>query len=408
MTDERLSKTFGYFAAFVALGTATAILGPTLPGLAENTQTQLSEIGFLFTAYSLGYLVGSFQSGWLYDRVPGHPVLAAGLVIVAGMLVLTPLIPLLWLLTIVLLIVGVAGSTLDVGGNTLLVWVHGRQVSPYMNGLHFFFGIGAFLAPIVVAQAVLVSGDIAWAYWVSALLMLPVAAWLLRLPSPSVPGPSTGEQNASGAQALAKAESRTHERLLVILISLLLFLYVGAEASFGGWIFTYALAKDLGSEATSAYLTSAFWGALTLGRLLSIPIAARFRPSAILFAALVGCLVSVGVIFLWPSSVMVLWLGTFALGLSMASIFPTAISLAERRLTITGRITSWFFVGASVGGMLLPWLIGQLFEIRGPWAMMVAIMIDLVLAMGVFVTLILYSSRRLSFPSELVYNGDVD
>jgi hypothetical protein len=33
---------------------------------------------------------------------------------------------------------GMAEGALDVGGNTLLVWVHQEKVGPFMNGLHFF------------------------------------------------------------------------------------------------------------------------------------------------------------------------------------------------------------------------------------------------------------------------------
>jgi len=55
-----------------------------------------------------------------------------------------------------------------------------------MNGLHFFWGLGAFLAPIVVARATSASGDIAWAYLALALAMLPAAVWLWCLPGPAV------------------------------------------------------------------------------------------------------------------------------------------------------------------------------------------------------------------------------
>ena len=106
-------------------------------------------------------------------------------VLMAAMLLLTPLLPLLWLLTTFLLVLGMAEGVVDVGGDTLLVWVHRHQVGPFMNGLHFFFGVGAFLSPIVIAQMVLMSGDIIWAYWALALLMLPVVVGLLRLPSPT-------------------------------------------------------------------------------------------------------------------------------------------------------------------------------------------------------------------------------
>jgi FHS family Na+ dependent glucose MFS transporter 1 len=377
----RMSKTAAYYLAFVALGLSSATLGPTLPDLAENTHTHLREISFLFTARSLGYLIGSFFGGRLYDSKPGHPVMAVMLVSMALALFLIPTVSLLWLLTGILLILGIAEGALDVGGNALLVWVHRHLVGPYMNGLHFFFGVGAFLAPLIIAQAVLVSGDITWAYWTLALLVVPVALWLFRLPSPA-------------AQKVTKdgPAGQVNHRL-VALIVLFFFLYVGAEVAFGGWIFTYAVELNIATEAVAAYLTSGFWGALTIGRLLAIPIAARVRPRYILLSDLVGCLVSIGLILLWPGSLEVVWLGTLGVGLSMASIFPTTISLAERRMTVTGQVTGWFFVGASAGGMVLPWLIGQFFEGVGPQVVMMVLWIDLALALGVLLVLISHSTR---------------
>jgi FHS family Na+ dependent glucose MFS transporter 1 len=381
---DRILKTVGYYAAFIILGMVGASLGPTLPGLAEHTQTSLGEISLLFTARSMGYLLGSFQGGRLYDRVPGHRMMVAVLIVMAAMMALAPLTSTLWLLAAVLLMVGLGEGALDVGGNMLLVWVHGHKVGPYMNGLHFFFGLGAFLAPIIVAQAMSISGDITWAYWVLSLLILPVILWLMRLPSPAAQ--TTSEDSSTG-------NSRQVNRILVVLIAVFFFLYVGAEVGFGGWVYTYVVAMGLGSEATAAYLTSAFWGALTLGRLLTIPIAIRLSPRTILLADLVGCLISVIIILLWPGSPMAIWMGALGLGFSMAAVFPTMISLAESRMAITGRVTSWFFVGASNGGMILPWLIGQLFESIGPRVTMFAILVNLTAAMGVFAVL-MYNSGR--------------
>ena len=74
-----------------------------------------------------------------------------------------------------------------------------------------------------------------------------------------------------------------------------------------------------------------------------------------------------------------LWGGALLMGVSMASIFPVTITLAERRMTITGQTTSWFFVGVGLGSMLMPWLIGQLFEPIGPQITMYVILVALVL-----------------------------
>jgi fucose permease len=72
----------------------------------------------------------------------------------------------------------------------------------------------------------------------------------------------------------------------------------------------------------------------------------------------------------------------------MASVFPTTMSLAEHRIPITGQVTGWFLVSASIGGMLLPWLIGQLFEPVGPRMTMVAILLDLMATMLVLIVLV--------------------
>ena len=372
----RMATTGGYFAAFIGIGLAEAVLGRTLPDLAAQTGTVTSEISFLFIARAAGYLLGALLAGRLYDRLPGHPVMASVLIILAVTLVLIPLMPLLWLLTIVLLILGMAQSVVDVGGNTLLVWVHRRQVGPYMNGLHFFFGVGAFLAPVVIAQAVLLSGGISWGYWVLAGLMVPVAIWLLPWPSPKAE--SLPEDSAAGRVNYG----------LIALLALFFFFFVGAEVSYGGWIYSYAVAVGLPGETTATYLNSAFWGALTLARLLTIPLAIRLRPRYLLIMDLAGCLLSLVLVLLWPTSLIIIWVGTIGAGFFLASIFPTTITLAERNLTVTGQTTSYFIVGASLGSMAVPWLIGQLFEPVGPQMMMLIILISLVLATAVFAVLI--------------------
>ena len=378
---ERFLKTAGYYAAFIVLGLASAAIGPTLPGLAEQTGSQLSQISFLFTTHALGYMIGSFQGGRVYDRLPGHQLMVFGLVLIALTLVAAPIVPMLWLLTLVIGLLGLAQGLVDVGGNTLLVWVHGERVGPFMNGLHFFYGLGGFVLPIIVAWMVSLNGDITWAYWTLALLSLPAVVWLVRLSSPPAPRTSSAES------------ADPVNPWLIPLIALFFTLYVGAETSLGGWIHTYTVASGLGNAAVGAYLTSGFWGAFTAGRLLSIPLAARHRPRSLLLIDFAGAVASLGVLLLWPASTVAAWVGTVGVGASIASIFPTMISLAERRLEITGRVTGWFFVGASVGGMSLPWLIGQLFESIGPRVTMVIILIDLLVAAGILAVLALIPAR---------------
>jgi FHS family Na+ dependent glucose MFS transporter 1 len=371
-TGVKRVQTLAYFAAFIALGLFNSILGPTLPKLAEHTGSAISEISFLFMARSAGYLLGSLFSGRGFDRFQGHVLLAGILLMTAGMAGLAPVISWLGVLTAVMFFLGAGEGALDVGANLLLVWVHRERSNPFLNALHFFFGIGAFLGPVIVAQSLLYTSDINWAYWVIAIYPLPLVVWFFRLPSPTAAGPD-GEE-AQGAV----------NYLLVALIATLFFLYVGAEISFGGWIYLYATTMGLGSETSAAYLASAFWGALTAGRLLAIPVASRLRPRFLLSLDLLGCLLSISLIILFQQSYLVVWVGTIGLGVSMASFFPTTLAYAARRIPNKGSVTRWFFVGSGLGGMVLPWLIGQLFEPLGPRVTMFAILANLLLASLVF------------------------
>jgi FHS family Na+ dependent glucose MFS transporter 1 len=376
---QKRNLTISYFLSLISLGLTTAALGPSLPALAENTSALLSQISVLFTAKTGGYLLGSLVGGRLYDRLPGQKVGGTAIVVMIVTLALTPVIPLLWLLVLDSFLLGSVEGALDVGCNTMLVWVHGREVGPYMNALHFFFGLGTFVTPIIIAQSNQLTGEVAWGYWVIALALVPIAVWMLSQPSPSAPEPDE-EKGGDG------------NLLYLILIAAFLFLYVGAEVGFSGWLYTYALEVDIADETTAAYLTSLFWGTFTLGRLLSVALAARLRSYWIIVADLIGCLLGLGVLLFFPASAAALWVGAAILGLSMASLFPSMISLAERRINLTGSRMSVFFVGGSSGAMLLPWIIGQLFVPVGPQVMVYAISASMLGAVLVFA--ILVSSSR--------------
>jgi len=255
-----------------------------------------------------------------------------------------------------------------VGSNALLVWVHGSAVAPYMNALHFCYGLGALLSPIIVARMLAASGSHASAYSVLAVLVLPVTLVVL-LPSPRPPAAAAVEHGGGRPPGLLP------------LIVTFFFLHVAAEASFGGWIYTYALRRGLADEAGAAYLTAAYWGALTAGRLLSILLSARVRPRTLLAGGLVGALASLAVIAARPADATALWLGAAGMGLCIGPMFATTVLLAERRMPITGATTAWFFVGSSCGVMTVPYIIGQLFQWRGPQMLLLALAVMLLLAL---------------------------
>jgi MFS transporter, FHS family, Na+ dependent glucose transporter 1 len=359
--------TTAYYLAFILLGLALGAEGPTLPKLAENTSSTLDQISLIFFSGSLGYLLGSYVSGRIYDRLPGHQFLAGVILLLGIAIAFVPAATALWMLLVITLIAGFAKGSLDVGGNTLILWVHHEKVGPFMNGLHALFGLGAFVGPLIVARVLAITDNIYWVYWTLAIASLPIAALIWSLPSPS-------------ARPTPEEHKDTPLPVLPLAIMVLCFLlYVGAEVGFGTWIYTYALELGLGNEITSAYLTSAFWGAFTLGRLFAIPISTRLRPLKILYLDFAGSLLSLGLILLFRDSAVMLWIGSILLGITFASVFPTFLTLSEERMHVTGTMAGWFLVGGSLGGMILPWGIGQAFVRLGPGTMVTIVFITLIL-----------------------------
>jgi FHS family Na+ dependent glucose MFS transporter 1 len=206
-------------------------------------------------------------------------------------------------------------------------------------------------------------------------------AWLLWLPSPQTPVISNAGEGA-----------RDINYWVVTLVAMLLCLYIGAEVSYASWIYSYVLKMNLGSKDMATYLTSAFWASLTIGRLLGVPLAARFRPGTLLLTDLAGCFISLAVALLWSRSPFAITAASIGAGLSMASIYPMALTFAERRTRITGQVTGFLLLGGSAGGMIVPFLIGQMFEKNGPRIMMITILFDLVAALAVYLVLVFGSS----------------
>jgi FHS family Na+ dependent glucose MFS transporter 1 len=373
----RYRSTIVYYAAFVALGVMDASLGPTLPALAGRTGISLGEAGLLFSVRAFGYILGSFIGGRLYDRFAGHRLLAGACCVVAVTLALTPsaaawaFVPLMG----VLFMMGVGAGGVDVGGNTLLAWTHRERVGPFMAGLHLFFGIGASLAPIIVAQSFELRTTLDWTYWVMASFPLPVALLLLMWPS----SPRRAVRTEAQPERALRATG-------LPMMAAFFFAFVGIELGFGGWIFAFATEQELLSAAQAAYLTSLYWGAFTLGRLVAIPLCVRLSLQRVVELSLLGAFSASAAMALWAGPSM-LWLGSAMLGLSIGPLFPTMISLAEQRLKLTGKMTSLFLISSGLGAMTIPWFFGFLMQSLGAAVLLPAVVVNVTLLGLIYVAL---------------------
>ena len=151
--------------------------------------------------------------------------------------------------------------------------------------------------------------------------------------------------------------------LTVLGVALFLCFYVGGEVATGSFTTTFALRRGLTTEDGGAFLTFLFWLTFAFGRLIAIPLSLFISPKLMLTVDLIGTFISVLLIWNFSNSAVGLGISLFVYGLFMASTFPTAITLLQTIMPVTGNMTTVFVVGASLGEMLVPLLVSANFEI---------------------------------------------
>lgn len=380
-------RSIGYFALFICLGLDMSVIGPTLPALATQTGTSVGEMGLAFLLGAIGGTIGTLLGGWLFDWAPGRVVLGAAEMLSASLLALVPHVPWIGALMALFVIKGVAGGVIGSGANTLLLWTHGGKAGPYLNALHFFWGLGAFLSPFLLGLLITAGGSYWQAYLILAIFDFAVGAAVLlnlRSPMPITKLPADPSAAKSASWYLVP---------IVLSAMFFLFFYVSAELTFGGWIYTYAVTLGLADPATAAYLTSLFWLTFTLGRLISIAAAFRFSPAQILAAALAGCVVFLGLLTSFSSSPAMLWIAAAGVGFSMAPIWPSGYTLAVQSIRLTARVSAVIMLGDSVGGMVLPGLTGLFMEQAGAAAMTLLVLASVAATFVAFLAILAFRTR---------------
>lgn len=343
-----------YLASFVSVGLALTIIGPSLSYLRDRAGVTNGDIAALFPASSIGYLIGSVVSGRLYDRGFGHRAVAGGLIGLSAAELLVPHVTSVSALAVVFAVVGMCAGTVDVGGNTLVLWhTRGSGSSRLLNALHLCFGVGALLCPVLVDRSIAWTGGLGLAAGFIAAYSTTMAVVVLLHEMPV-----HTEHDHLDSEA---GVSQTPARILVV-IAFFFVIYVGIEIGFSGWLKTYAEGIDLPGDHSPTVLNTLFFISFTLGRLIAVTLAKRIRPGVMLAVSCGATSVFLAVMAIADGSPPFVWGCTALIGVTIAPQFATMIAYAEAHIALSGRATAYFVGAAGFGGLLLPWLIGQLLE----------------------------------------------
>ncbi|XP_005108307.1 uncharacterized protein LOC101852725 [Aplysia californica] len=146
---RKILKTAALSMAFFSLGICIAIPGSTIQDLGAHVKKRVSQVAFIFTARAFGYLIGSVVGGVLFDLFDQQVLLFFTLSATAVATTVVPWCSALLILSLMIAVHGVAIGVLDSGGNVFCIKIWGKRSPTYMQILHFAFGLGAFLAPLL-------------------------------------------------------------------------------------------------------------------------------------------------------------------------------------------------------------------------------------------------------------------
>ncbi|XP_012678015.2 major facilitator superfamily domain-containing protein 4A [Clupea harengus] len=439
--------TLTYWSVFFSFGLCVAFLGPTILDLRCQTQSSLQEITWVFFSQQLFLFLGSSIGGLFSKSLKcSLSALAVSTLVISVVFAMIPLCHRVMALAVAMAVAGLAMGIIDTIANLQLVKLYQKDSTIFLQVLHFFVGLGALVSPLIAdpflseTPCVLanqtnrsttmrhirntlgglpthnvshypfhtegeVVTNISYAFWIMALINLPVPMGVLILMyKERMLGCGNGARTrllekdkldmrvrGSTASTASASQSNMDYRSLFsccrygdqsgqplgfvgihVLGGLVLFFSDGIVGAYEGFVYSYAVAEPLSMpHKTAGYLTSVFWAAITVGRLASIPMTYYFKPSRQLTVNQVGVIFTLLMLLMLYSSAAFLFVGTLALGLCISSVYPCMLAYTEDMLNYKGCATTVLVTSASMGEMLLQLLVGSVMHSKGSYSFMV-------------------------------------
>ncbi|XP_013788363.1 sodium-dependent glucose transporter 1A-like [Limulus polyphemus] len=412
----KIFKTANLYFAFVTLGMAVAITGPTLLDLERAVNTDTEHISYIIVGRGIGYLIGSIVGGILFDRFNRQVLFLVNILILAISMTAAPwcrdLSPLIATMTVG----GLTLGAIDTGGNCWCLHLWGKESGPYFQALHFTFGVGTLIAPIL-AEPFLIPANTTDGTSEAINVTDPSLSWKLQTNLTEKNNRELEQHNGTVFEIhdrfqifgieyafaiigvftfvvfilffiafIIKKSDITDQTeneegsqtvglrftLMVLAVSVVFMIcYAGLEVTYGQMIATFAVVGPLKlSKSKGSFITSVYWGSYTFARGMAVFISLKLSSLVMLVIDIFIVLGATLLLVIFSaSSEEVLWLGSGLLGIGLASMYPSMVSWVERYIVMTNKVTSTFIVTTSLGEMIVPLVVGHYIE-RKPMFLM--------------------------------------
>jgi MFS transporter, FHS family, glucose/mannose:H+ symporter len=368
-------------AALALAGAISASYGPLLRPVTHRFGVSLPVAGTLISINFAGGLVGTLCALAGFTRAPRRPIATFALGVL-GLGCLSIAAARSWpALAIGVFLTGVGFGATDFSLNQMAARSGaGRAVR--LTLLNAAFGTGAVLGPAIVGwlglRALTVGFAVAagWA-WVMAAGVLGISTGSRAdggggagadgergraLRGRALRGRALRGRALRGRALRGRARRRRARRpsWVVVLVAFAFLLYVACEASIAGWIPAHLEALGYRSRLATT-VTSGFWAAMVIGRLVTVPLSRAVSASRIVLAACPLLTLALALAVVPPMAPACY----VAAGFIAAPIWPIGLDWVVATFPGHRSATSWALVSAFAGGIAGPATVAGVVSIAG-------------------------------------------
>lgn len=380
--DKRSVIDHCYLAYFIS-GMVILIFGVILPNLIEERNLSFTAAGGLLSFLAIGNLCSSL----VYPVFCGMMSQKMAVVVLAVpypicLLLFTFGLPVPALYGMIFLI-GITKGMITIINNHAIRQVTGSS-NKYLNLLHMWYAVGAFLSPFVTM--VLMGAGMNWKTilrLLAALTVLIVLSYttmdyrkIEKEEKKKAEKKKAGEEHSQAAEPKEKFWFLKNMGFLLAVGAL--FFYMGLENSVNGWFVTYLKSTGFMSASLATVMVSVTWIMIMIGRILIASISKNVPPAKILAVISTLQFVSVLILVLANNTAMAV-AALVLLGLGMAGAFPTTTAFTGDLMGNSPLGMSVFTGIGSLGGILTPQVIGVLADKLGFQAAIMFLVLDALL-----------------------------
>ncbi|MFB3162443.1 MFS transporter [Neobacillus sp. 179-J 1A1 HS] len=348
------------YLAFISLGLPDSLLGVSWALMQPEFGAPLETAGLLFMTIAGGTIISSFVSGAVLNRFGTGIVTFVSVLMTACALLGFQFAPSLFWLFICAIPLGLGAGAVDTGINN---YVASHYKAHHMSWLHCFWGVGATLGPVIMAQYI--SGQHSWRSGylaIAGLQFVLVVILFFTLPLWSKVAGNNNVNKTLEPENTNRADVVKQKPLQIRGVKLALlsfFFYCGAEATMGLWGSSFLVnVKDLSVDAAAKWV-SLYYAGITIGRFITGFITLKIDNRTLIRMGQIIALVGAALLFLPLPSAFSL-VGFIMVGLGLAPIFPCMLHETPTRF---GQEHSQTIMGyqmaiAYTGSTFLPPLLG--------------------------------------------------